>query len=437
MRSSARRIRRSLTFHEFSGILLENCANKGVPMNLTVAGRTFRFIRSAKTVFASFAILTSMSSAASASMCGQTIQPGRHEFSLMSQGSEREGVYFVPSSYDGKKPLPVIFDFHGSNSNPNGQLDRSGWDKVAERAGVVVVALQGSLDGELPGTHAWNVPGVTTRKGGLDELSFIRDAVSMVKSKFCVDEERFYGSGYSGGGRMLSQYLCSGSNDFAAAGFVASLRAGYPVETEGKWGPDAKSCAPAKPMSIVAFAGTKDPANPYQGGGKAYWQYGGETALKRWAEMDGCKGSVKSKSAGNFTFNSYDVCKSGARIHSYVIDAWDHAWPRATMKSEVIAASAVLTRKPGSDTTPKAQPAVDRKTSSSDTVQQVDAAERMWDFFQNTEGQMVVDATAKTDCSVKAVSASASAKASETTCSQTLKASANPARSAPVAEDAL
>ncbi len=333
--------------------------------------------------------------------------------------------------------MPVVFDFHGSNSNPNGQLDRSGWDKVGEREGIVVVALQGSLNGELPGTNAWNVPGVTKREGGLDEPGFIRDAITMVKSKFCVDEERFYGSGYSGGGRMLSQFLCNGSNDFAAAGFVASLRAGYPVETEGKWAPDATSCTPAKPLSIVAFAGLKDPANPYQGGGKSYWQYGGETALKRWAEIDGCKGSVKSKASDSFTLNSYDVCKSGARIHSYVIDAWDHAWPRATMKADIVASAATIIRKPSSDTAGKVQQAVERKMPTTDTVQRVDAAERMWEFFQNKEGQMVVDATAKTDCSVKAVPASASAKASETTCSQTSKASLNTARSVPEAAGAL
>ena len=34
-------------------------------------------------------------------------------------------------------------------------------------------------------------------------------------------------SGYSGGGRMLSQYICNGFGDFAAAGFVMGLRAGY------------------------------------------------------------------------------------------------------------------------------------------------------------------------------------------------------------------
>ncbi|XUY26150.1 alpha/beta hydrolase family esterase [Agrobacterium sp. rho-8.1] len=403
----------------------------------TAAGRMSRFVRSVRAIAAGFAILTATSSAAFASSCGETTQPGRHAFSLMSEGSKRNGVYFVPSSYDGRKKMPVVFDFHGSNSNPNGQLDRSGWDKVGEREGIIVVALQGSLSGELPGTNAWNVPGVTKRDGGLDEPGFIRDAIGMVKSKLCVDEARFYGSGYSGGGRMLSQYLCSGSNDFAAAGFVASLRAGLPQENEGKWAPDAKSCAPAKPLSIVAFAGLKDPANPYQGGGKPYWQYSGEIALKRWAEMDGCKGAVKSKSTDSFTVNSYDVCKSGSRIHSYVIDAWDHAWPRATMKADVVASAAAIIRKPSSDATAKVQQVVERKLPSTDTVQRLDAAERMWDFFQNTEGQMVVDATAKTDCSVKAVPASASAKALETTCSQTSKSSLNSARSVPAVEGAL
>lgn len=119
------------------------------------------------------------------------MEPGLHDFSILSNGQKRDGVYFVPSAYDGKKPLPVVFDFHGSNSNPHGQLNRSGWDKLAERDGLVVVALVSSLNGELPGTHAWNVPGVTKRPGGLDEVGFIHDAITMVKGKFCVDEERF------------------------------------------------------------------------------------------------------------------------------------------------------------------------------------------------------------------------------------------------------
>ncbi len=160
--------------------------------------------------------------------------------------------------------------------------------------------------------------------------------------------------------------------------------------------------------------------------------------------MDGCKGGAKTKPGESFTVNSYDVCKAGARIQSYVIENWDHAWPRATMKAEVLAASAVVTRKPGGEQTPKAEPAVERKTPTGEVTRTVDAAERMWDFFRNTEGQMVVDAVVKKDCGTKANSASASA--SETACSQNSKPSALPVvktlnnlsrSSAPVAEDAL
>jgi polyhydroxybutyrate depolymerase len=172
----------------------------------------------------------------------------------------------------------------------------------------------------------------------------------------------------------------------------------------------------------------KDPANPYQGGGKAYWQYGGEMALKRWAELDGCKGSVKSRELNKVTFNSYDVCKSGSRIHSYVIDNWDHAWPRSAMKAEAITASSEVKRKPVTEVSLK---------SGGEVTRQVDAADRMWEFFQNKEGQMVVDAVAKSDCTVTAVSASASAKASETACTQSSKSISKSVSKEPVVEDAL
>lgn len=339
----------------------------------------------------------------------------------MSGSTQRTGVYFVPSSYDGQKKLPVVFDFHGSNSNAMGQMNRSGWDRVAERDGFITVALQGSLSGEAEGTRAWNVPGVTFRDGGLDEVSYIRDAIKTVSETLCVDEQRFYASGYSGGGRMLSQYLCNGNRDFAAAGFVASLRAGYPVEKDGAWMPDAATCAPARPISIIAFAGTRDPANPYQGGGKAYWRYNGETALKRWAEMDGCKGAVKSRATGGVTFNAYDVCQSGSRVYSYVIDGWDHAWPRSPLKAEVTQVSVDARRKPATE-----------------TPRNVDATDTMWNFFQNTESQLVVDAAvSKADCATGVLTASASAKTPETKCSQISNSASKPLDKGLVEEGAL
>ena len=110
------------------------------------------------------------------------------------------------------------------------------------------LALAGSLKGELPNTHAWNVPGVTAGEGA-DESAAIRELLKLAKDTLCIDATKVYASGYSGGGRMLSQYICNGFGDFAAAGFVMGLRAGTPVEENGVWQPRRESCQPSRPVS--------------------------------------------------------------------------------------------------------------------------------------------------------------------------------------------
>ena len=325
-------------------------------------------------------LLTASSSQALAAGCGQPMEPGRHAMTIQSTDAVRSGVYFIPSSYTADKKVPVVFDFHGSNSNPTGQLIRSSWDKVAEREGFIVVALQGSLSGKLPGTYAWNVPHVTAQPGGRDEIGFIQSTLSQVKQEFCIDPARIYASGYSGGGRMLSAYICSGHDDFAAAGFVHSLRAGRPVEMEGKWGPDTEGCKPAKPVSIMAFAGEKDTANPYAGGGKPYWQYGFKAAVQRWTELDGCTGKAKSETIASVTFNIYDTCKAGARIASYVFANGTHDWPKPSATEKVIAAAA--------ETEAGVVKVSAAKKPSFDP--NVDPASRMWEFFRKADSTEVI-----------------------------------------------
>lgn len=351
------------------------------------------------------------SGAALAAGCGQPLEPGRHAFSIPSTDETRSGVYFVPASYTGEEKLPVVFDFHGSDSNPQGQLNRSSWDTVAEKNGFLVVALQGSLPGNMEGTYAWNVPLVTQAEGGLDEVGFITSALTKVKQDFCVDPDRIYASGYSGGGRMLSHYICSGHGDFAAAGFVHSLRAGAPVEIDGQWRPG--SCSPARPISIMAFAGEKDTANPYAGGGKAYWQYGFKTAVQRWSELVGCNGGAKVESADGVSYGIYDTCKNGARIASYVFANGTHAWPKPSPKDAVMAANA------------DAQAGIVKVASAKQPSfnPSVDPAARMWDFFQKADRSdmvaTVAPAAAKVTepCTVAATGALGGADLQGTTCS--------------------
>lgn len=343
--------------------------------------------------------LTGIAGTAQAAGCGTTVRAGQQELIIQSGGLERSAIIFVPANYTGKKKVAVVFDLHGSNSYPKDQLSRSRWDDVAKREGFLVVAPQGGLDGKLAGTHAWNVPGVTAGNGP-DDAGFLKDAVETVKAKFCVDAERIYASGYSGGGRMLSQYICNGNGDFAAAGFVMSLRAGYPRQKDGVWLPDNTSCAPPKPVSIIAFWGLKDNTNPFAGGGSPYWQYSGETALKRWAELDGCEGEMKVATGERISYMSFDKCKGGARILSYTIADGSHAWPGKTVGFSL--------------------------ASAADKVsEEVDAATRMWNFFDDSQGKLIADVRAKSDCPDDAIAATSKAGVKGTTCSQPGKPDSN------------
>lgn len=329
--------------------------------------------------------------------CGMPQQTGYHDVTLQVGGAMRHGLAYLPSAYTGERKMAVVFDFHGSNSFPRAQMQRSSWDKVAEREGFIVFAPQGSLSGAAPGTFAWNVPGVTFREGGLDEVAFIKAAVERVKQDYCVDPDRIYASGYSGGGRMLSAYLCAGTEDFAGAGFVNSLRAGLPTERrDGRWVPDATSCKPARPLSIMAFHGVKDESNPYAGGGKAYWQYGFRAALQRWTELDGCKGKATAETAGGVTFSLYDACGKGARIATFEFAEGTHDWPRPQPNAGVMAAAR------RADTAGVVQVSAVRKPGFDPNI---DPATRMWDFFRRADQPNVVATVNPSQPGIQAVAA--------------------------------
>lgn len=345
--------------------------------------------------------------AAEAANCGSPIEPGQYGLTFQSGGVEREVVYVIPSSYTGKKKVPLVLDFHGSNSNPKVQLGRSHWNEVAEREGFVVMALAGSLKGELPNTHAWNVPGVTAGDGA-DESAAIRELLKLAKDTLCIDSTKVYASGYSGGGRMLSQYICNGFGDFAAAGFVMGLRAGTPVEENGVWQPRRESCQPSRPVSIIAFSGKKDHVNPFEGGGRAYWRYGGEVALSRWAELNGCETRASLETGENADVATYAGCRAGTSVVSYVIASADHAWPARTVRFRLA-------------------------SNGDNSIREVDATDRMWEFFKASGGEMIATVAVDAACGDKQKTAAISDGGQGTRCSPSSK----PGSNAPLVSDDL
>src|SRR5688500_6920485 len=148
-------------------------------------------------------IIVSVTSAAQAqtapaAACNSPHAPGIVQHELMSGQRQRSYRLFVPAQYDGRTPLPLVLNLHGSGGNAAGQARTSGFEDVATSEGFAVASLQ--ADG-----GRWNVPVNETLP---DDVAYVSDVIDHVAARLCIDLARVYATGFSGGGRMSSRLGC-------------------------------------------------------------------------------------------------------------------------------------------------------------------------------------------------------------------------------------
>lgn len=259
------------------------------------------------------------STAANACMA-TNVTPGTHNETLAIAGRPRVVRVHIPSNYDGTKAVPLVVNMHGSGSTAAGQEAFSGMDATADKEGFIVVYPQANIP--QGSGYEWNVPGVPLFGGkaapadAADDVAFIKAVVANTEASYCVDKTRVYATGMSGGARMASQLACDASDTFAAVAPNSGLRFPSP-------------CPSTRPVPVIAFHGTADPVDPYNGNGQAYWTYSVPEAASRWATHNGCQqgGSSSSSVAPTVTLTTYKGCKDGATVELYTISGEGHEWP--------------------------------------------------------------------------------------------------------------
>jgi polyhydroxybutyrate depolymerase len=234
----------------------------------------------------------------------------------------------------GRTPVALVLDLHGSGGTASGEESFSAMDAVAEAHGFVVAYPQGII--ALGGGFAWNVPGPPLLGGqavpesSADDVDFIARAVVAIEGAYPIDSKRVFAAGMSGGARMASQLACDLSSLFGAVAPVAGLRVPAP-------------CAGARAVSVIAFHGTADTTNPYEGNGQAYWTYSVPVAEQGWAVHDACDPTpATSQAAASVTLTSYTGCSGGAAVLLYTIDGAGHEWPGAPGQTTAIDAGEVM-----------------------------------------------------------------------------------------------
>jgi polyhydroxybutyrate depolymerase len=201
----------------------------------------------------------------------------------------------IPTGYDGSKPVALVFDYHGFNSNATVQAGHSGWRDKGNEKGFIVVEPQGVA-------NAWN-GGSCCARATADDVAFTKAIATQIAKEFCVDPKRIYATGLANGGAMAHRLACEASDFIAASA---------PVSMGG-----LTTCAPSRPITIVEFRGRNDVTVPYNGG----LFRGAEADFAAWAKVNGCTGEPSANSPPleglanpSEGCRTYEQCKDGVTV---------------------------------------------------------------------------------------------------------------------------
>ncbi|GAA2666485.1 ricin-type beta-trefoil lectin domain protein [Actinoplanes palleronii] len=258
--------------------------------------------------------------------CTRSVGAGEHQIPVTLAGRQYQVTVYVPAGTSPATRLPMVLDLHGTQMTGSQQLQYSVIKPAADAGKFLVVAPTGDIP--AASGFAWNVPGVgTVPAGARDDVAFLDQVITTATAVLCADPSRVYGTGYSGGGRMMSAFACQRADRVAAIAPVAGLRAGRP-DPQDTSRPDPQSCAPVRPMPVIAFHGEQDATNPYQGGGTELWRYSVPVAQRRWAQINGCTtGPTVTAISAHVVKTVYSGCTAGADVVLYAVANGGHTWP--------------------------------------------------------------------------------------------------------------
>lgn len=250
---------------------------------------------------------------------------GAHFGVIDVDGRTREFLYVVPESYDDLQPHGVVFAFHGGGGT--GERFRAVGLEASAAEHRSVIVYPESAEGR------WN-DGRGTAAVDVDDVAFVRALLDLLEEDLLIDPDRIFATGASNGG-MFSHRLACEVDRFAA---VAPVIAALPSNVRD-------SCAPGRPVSLIAIQGTEDEFITFEGGDAAHDRFprlgeGGaiesaDSTRRFWASVNGCDPEAQAQALPpaddtdptRVFLYDHQGCADGARVEYYVVEGMGHAWP--------------------------------------------------------------------------------------------------------------
>ena len=197
-------------------------------------------------------------------------------------GTSRNYIVYVPKNLGENRPL--LISCHGMNQDANYQKGMLQIESVADTAKFVTVFPNGIDKG-------WDI-------GGDRDINFVKALIDAMVSKYKIDRNRVYLSGFSMGG-MFTYHAMNKIPDLIAAFAPIS---GYPM-----WGTTAN--ANVRPIPIIHTHGTSDDVVSFSGV---------QGALNAWINHNGCPSQAKVETnyrgAWHITRRTWGPGKNGVEV---------------------------------------------------------------------------------------------------------------------------
>lgn len=240
---------------------------------------------------------------------------------ITSDNVKRSYRLYIPKSYTGTTPVPLLFNFHGYTSNAAQQEFYGSFKAIADTANFLVLLPEGlPLIGTNTGFNNFSLPGVKP-----DDVLFTSDLIDSISAKYAIDRNRIYSTGMSNGGFMSYDLACFLSDKIAAIASVAGSMIPLHLST----------CQAKHPTPVMQIHGTTDPVIPYDGVGPLVTSSHIDTLLNHWINFNGCNpvptkiNIPNSNTADNCTAARYiyEGGKNGSTVEFFKIIGGGHTWP--------------------------------------------------------------------------------------------------------------
>jgi len=241
------------------------------------------------------------------------LSAGTHELRFELEGCNRRALLYVPPGYNPGTGVPLIVVPPAFGWTAEVNIQHINLLQYASKWNMVVAAL------DAPG-RAINVAfDARANPFRQNDVAYTSKVLSEVDQIMCLDARRIFCAGFSRGARFCSRLASERSDIFAAVAAVSGLRFPRPNNA-------------TRPVPILAFHGTGDKVNPFEGGGPKYWMTSVPDAVSAWVNFNGCKEKSKQSVAPNQVMHVYSGCWEHAHVVLLEVQGGGHEWPDSSYK---------------------------------------------------------------------------------------------------------